>query len=178
MFREVPLPKGVKGKLYLDSMPARPVWVDETEEDMEERWHAFLAVAMTKHLDRVVCLTSMAEARKKSPKYAGDLDAGTFPYPWLNFAIEDYGAPAEADWEAFARFVRDVAQCIKAGENVLLHCAGGVGRTGTTAICLMHHFGLDHDEALSLILASRSEPETREQEELIEWHANQVTPDS
>jgi protein-tyrosine phosphatase len=72
--------------------------------------------------------------------------------------VQDYGVPGDA--AAFADFVAGLAALLRAGEGVAIHCAGGVGRTGLTALCLLTALGLDADAARARVEAAGSHPET------------------
>ena len=163
MFRKVTLPTMTSGTLFLHSMPGR-------DGEWYEEWDEFFAATEEKRVDRIVCLTGMDEIREKSPDYAVAIEAGKLPCERTALPIADYGVPE--DWEAYADYVKRAAERVRSGERVLIHCAGGVGRTGTFAVCLLHHFGFTDGEAQRVIRAARSEPETPEQEELVSWHSS------
>jgi rhodanese-related sulfurtransferase len=55
----------------------------------------------------------------------------------LRFAIKDMGVPREAESEKFDAFVQDLVQRLEQGQNVVVHCRGGLGRTGTVAACVL-----------------------------------------
>ncbi|MBT3193694.1 MAG: phosphatase [Verrucomicrobia bacterium] len=161
MFRRIQLTETTPGALFLHSMPAR-----------YEEWDAFSEQAREMQIDGIVCLTGMDEIREKSPDYAAALEAGCVPCPRASFPLEDYGVPD--DWEAFARFVRAAVERIQSGERVLVHCAGGVGRTGMFAVCLLHYLGIEHRDALAAVALAGSGPEAPDQEELALWHTGHV----
>ena len=44
---------------------------------------------------------------------------------------------------------------IKQGDNVLVHCRGGLGRSGTIAALLLIEFGLPNDQAIIKVRIAR-----------------------
>ncbi len=87
----------------------------------------------------------------------------------LRFAIKDMGVPREAESERFEAFVQKVVQRLEQGQNVVVHCRGGLGRTGTLAACVL--VALEHhsaDEAIDAVRAARKGTvQTREQEDFV-----------
>jgi protein-tyrosine phosphatase len=60
----------------------------------------------------------------------------------------------------------------ESGRNVVIHCIGGLGRTGTVAGCVLVELGLTSAQALEVLHALRGPhcPETRAQERFIAAH--------
>jgi protein-tyrosine phosphatase len=87
----------------------------------------------------------------------------------LRFVIEDMGVPREAESEGFEAFVRDVVQRLEEGQNVVVHCRGGLGRTGTLAACVLVALGRHTaDEAIAAVREARKGTvQTREQEDFV-----------
>ena len=87
----------------------------------------------------------------------------------LRFAIKDMSIPREAESEDFEAFVRDVVRRLEGGQNVVVHCRGGLGRTGTLAACVLVALGRHTtDEAISAVRETRKGTvQTREQEDFV-----------
>jgi Swiss Army Knife protein, DSP-PTPase phosphatase domain len=63
---------------------------------------------------------------------------------------------------------RHVAGRVRRGEGVIVHCLGGVGRTGTVLGCALRELGYSADEAVAAIQARRPGwPESPWQEEVV-----------
>ena len=157
VMRPVQLPSDVPGQLLLHSMPGR-----------YELWEVFLAQAKELGLDRIACLAGPEEIARKSPVYAEALEQG-LPYPVDFFPIPDFAQPS--DPEAFAVFLDRLVIHLREGERILLHCAGGIGRTGTACACLLSRLGCPVDEALDRTRAAGSEPETPSQQRWVDEFA-------
>ncbi len=69
----------------------------------------------------------------------------------LRYPIVDIDVPA--DPVAFAAFLAQVEDRLRAGRRVAVACKGGLGRTGTTVGCLLRDAGLDADAAVVLTRA-------------------------
>ena len=154
-FRPVDLPPSVGGHLWLHSMPGR-----------FESWPDFLAEAARVRLALLVCLTPRHELALLSPCYDDALRAGALPMQWLALPMRDLGlairrAPFRDGIDAIAERLRD-------GDAALLHCAAGIGRTGTAAACLLVRLGLARDEALARVRAAGSNPESALQSGLVD----------
>jgi ADP-ribosyl-[dinitrogen reductase] hydrolase len=84
---------------------------------------------------------------------------------WLHLPIPDVSTPGpefEAKWPAISEHLRSR---LDAGENILIHCRGGVGRSGMVAARLLIEFGVDAETAIARVRAARlGAIETWEQE--------------
>ena len=160
MFRRVELPPRVLGRLLLHSMPGR-------YEAIENVWSQVKKDAVS----AIVCLAEKNELREKSSEYARALEAGAVPCLVLPFEIPDRGAPADRD--NFWTLAGEVAKRLQAGESVLIHCAGGVGRTALLAVCVLLALGEPVIAARSAVSRAGSTVETAPQSQLISWCASQ-----
>ena len=161
MFRQVDLPAQVPGRLLLHSMPGR-------YEALERVWNQVRQEAVR----AIVCLVEKNELYEKSLDYSQALEAGTVPCPVLACEIPDRGAAVDRD--AFWTLAGDVAKRLESGEAVLIHCAGGVGRTAMLAICVLLALGQTRNEAREVVSRAGSTIETAIQSELIAWCAAKI----
>jgi protein-tyrosine phosphatase len=154
-FRPVSLPEPIRGALWLHAMPGRL-----------ERWESFLAEAGHARLSLLVCLTPRHELASLSPAYDAALREGTLPMRWLHLPMRDLGLAVNL--EAFRDGVEQIAQGVTSGDIALLHCAAGIGRTGTAAACLLKRLGLPREQALQLVRSAGSSPESAAQSGLVD----------
>lgn len=152
--RPLPLPEALPGRLWLHSMPGRL-----------EPWAAFETLAAAAGLTRVVCLTPWDEVERLAPAYALAVARGT-PWRWQHLEMQDFGL--HGDVQAYRQGVEEIAAALRAGESVLLHCAAGIGRTGTTAACVLKCLGLDAASALQRVRAAGSNPQSALQSGLLD----------
>lgn len=85
---------------------------------------------------------------------------------FIHFPIDDYDIPDE---EEFIDIMKKLNSLQKQKQKFFIHCAGGVGRAGTLAACLLVAQGYDADAAVKLISEKRTRPspETTAQIEFI-----------
>ena len=76
--------------------------------------------------------------------------------------IPNYSAPTV---EQIEQFVRTVGRSLEEGRPVAVHCAAGLGRTGTMIACFLVSRGMTATEAISYVRSHRpGSVETLEQE--------------
>lgn len=156
LLRRVELPPEVSGQLWLGPMPGR-----------FQAFSAFTAEAQRCDLALVVCLTPRPELAELSPDYHAAIVRGRLPYRWMQVPMRNFGLPE--DPAAFRRDVGAIADTLREGKAVLLHCAAGLGRTGTAAACVLKALGLDAPEALQRVRDAGSNPQNAEQSGLVDW---------
>lgn len=171
LFREVALvrrgPKRLP-KIYLHSMPAR-----------FESWEQFLSACKDHQIGHILCLTSVSEIALKSPVYANAIATHTLGVKLSIIEVKDFSTPQHLiHYQSVLKallVLLEQSQWQRGAvqpNNLLIHCAAGIGRTGCAAICLLKELGLDNDEAKSLVLQAGSGPETPEQDQFV----NDYTP--
>jgi hypothetical protein len=153
--RPVALPPDVPGMLLLGSMPGR-----------FEAWAAFEAQARARGLALVVCLTPRSEMAELSPRYHKAVGLGSLPFRWLNLPMRNFGLPE--DVPLFRREVLQIAEALRRGDAVMLHCAAGIGRTGSTAACVLKALGVETPDALQRVREAGSNPENALQSGLVD----------
>jgi atypical dual specificity phosphatase len=85
---------------------------------------------------------------------------------WQPLPMRDLGLASNR--EAFREGIEQIAQAVTGGEVALLHCAAGIGRTGTAAACLLKRLGLSRQQALLRVRAAGSSPESAVQSGLVD----------
>ncbi len=85
----------------------------------------------------------------------------------LRLPIPDAGVLPEQ--QPVRDLVTSMTDAVAAGKTVVIHCAGGLGRTGTVAGCFMVQHGMTAEDAIVTLhrVRSRNSPETRGQEAFI-----------
>jgi hypothetical protein len=114
--------------------------------------------------DTVVCLTERHELADRYPDYVRWLDHEHERAVW--FPVHDLHAPAFAQGKAF---VDDLARRLRAGHGLVVHCAAGIGRAGTTAVAVLVTLGETPERALAHVRAHRpmAGPEVGVQQDFI-----------
>jgi protein tyrosine phosphatase len=146
--REVKL--NLPGKLYLHSMPGK-------EEPLVDCFQALEDAS----IDHIICLNPMDEIQEKSPNYAEAIKSKSLPCGLIHVPIGIGGVPE--DTAPFLNRARDAAEKLKTGSNFLVHCKGGVGRTGTMASCIVAAL----NQPLSLVADAGGKAESEQQRLLI-----------
>jgi protein-tyrosine phosphatase/Ser/Thr protein kinase RdoA (MazF antagonist) len=80
--------------------------------------------------------------------------------------IPDQGVPGRDEAHDLARWL---LEAVDAGESVVVHCMGGLGRTGTIAACALVQRGCSPQDAIAAVRRCRGPRavETREQEQFV-----------
>ncbi len=154
LFRPAELPDDVAGALYLASLPGHYERLQDSLQEMDRC-----------AIQRVVCHTGDREIEDKVPAYARALRNGDLRRPCDRLEVADSRAPA--DGEAFRLLVERIARRLREGETILVHCAGGIGRTATFVICLLMTLGWTEEASRAAVRRAGSRPESDEQNAFI-----------
>jgi hypothetical protein len=142
----IPLPANVSGELWVCGKRAAASRMTQPE------W------------DAIVCLVEPHEIAGHHPDYLAWLRSDGGRAVW--FPVPDLHAPT---LDIMQNLVGEVVARLRSGERVLLHCAAGYGRSGTTAVCALIELGSGADEALATVASARpgAGPEVGAQRELV-----------
>ena len=150
------------GRLGMTRAPGR--WSPGRSLDAEVRLREDLAAIARLHRARV--LVTLLE--REEIEEIGELraEAERLALEWIHFPIADMWAPADA--AATRALVERILRSLAAGDNVVLHCWGGLGRTGTIAASCLVARGATPVRALELVRATREGAvQTTEQEQFV-----------
>ena len=109
------------------------------------------AVINQHNIAKVVCLVEEHELAGRYDSYIqwhkDNEGAASLWRPMHDLTYPDF--PAAVD------FVHEVAATVRDHGNVVVHCAAGIGRAGTTAVAVCMILGMDQQEALDHVRAHR-----------------------
>ena len=74
---------------------------------------------------------------------------------WFHLPIQDMTAPDVSFDGAWVKIAPRILHMIKQGGNILVHCKGGLGRSGTIAALMLIEFGIPSGRAIALVRKAR-----------------------
>lgn len=87
---------------------------------------------------------------------------------WFHMAIPNMSPPGTPFNQAWMAHGHDILEILAKGDRLIVHCAGGLGRTGMIAAKLMTTFGMPPEDAMRLVRKHRpGSIETIEQEQFV-----------
>ena len=131
-----------RGKLYAMAMPSAEKLTDE------------IRALGRVDINSVVSLQQKTESSSLGLS-AEEKTCTAHGISFTRFAIEDYGVPEE---KSLTPFIDSLYSRIRNGEHTLVHCKGGIGRTGLICCCLLIKSGLSADAAIALVSNKRQHP--------------------
>jgi hypothetical protein len=127
---------------------AYPLLVGATEAAMHQHVQRFLAVGMTAFVD----LTEAHESVPYFPFLLAGVSEGTSPPAYQRLSIRNWEVPTP---DMMQRILDAIDTALAAGQRVYVHCAGGIGRTGTVVGCYLVRHGMPGEAALAEIMRLR-----------------------
>jgi protein-tyrosine phosphatase len=95
----------------------------------------------------------------------------------VHFPIPDGSTPVPEEMPSFTELVEKIVGAARAGKTVVIHCRGGLGRTGTVAACCLVALGHGPADAVQSVRAVRpGAVETYGQERWVAAFAQVVGP--
>lgn len=141
------------GNIYLHSMPGRFETIGEIAEELQEN-----------NVTKIICLTDYDNIEEYSDDYLKAVKSGSLSGIEIRYTpVLDFGIPrTQSELSDYNSALEESVAHLES-ENLLIHCAGGVGRTGTFTIILMRALGYSYDAARTLVSKAGSGPEEDEQ---------------
>jgi len=104
-----------------------------------------------------VALVTLVEDHEFAPLGVADFEqsAQDSSLAWYRLPITDMTVPGPAFEAAWLRHGADIVGHLARGERIVVHCAGGLGRTGLIAAKLLIAFGTAPDEAIKKVRQAR-----------------------
>ena len=160
------LPSSLEGKVGLTFAPGK-----HSTSKGGARWERDLAVDLDRlvqefGVDVLVCLLEDHElGRLQILGLVREAEARGIAV--VRLPIPDAGVLPNQ--QPVRELVESMTAAVATGKTVVIHCAGGLGRTGTVAGCFMVQHGMTAEEAIEALhrVRSRNSPETRGQEAFI-----------
>ena len=143
-----PLPESYwvrPGQLLAGAYPMR---VGEAEQALHQRVRQFLAVGITTCVD----LTEAHEFGPYLPVFRAVLPEGTGLPAYQRLPIRNWDMPPPL---MMVRILDTIDTALAEAQSVYVHCAAGIGRTGTVVGCYLVRHGMQGEAALEEIMRLR-----------------------
>lgn len=116
-------------------------------------------------VDTLVCALS-EEERQRLDLIRQPVISVQLGLSYIGFPIQDFGVP---DPVALRQLAQRLADEVRRGRFVVVHCFGGIGRSGVIAGATLIRLGATAEQAMELITQARGipAPETAEQRDLL-----------
>ena len=145
------------GRLGITTLPGRKDKDRNLRDDLEALQAVGISYVVPLITDHELPLYGVEDL------FAAYQDAG---FTIRRLPIPDMGISSQGD---MAELVAWLDEKLRTGARVLIHCVGGLGRSGMAAACYLKAKGLDTETAIAEVRRSRSPHaiETPEQEALV-----------
>jgi protein-tyrosine phosphatase len=155
---------GLPGRIGLTFAPGKKdrfgAWDRDLDADLQRLRDHY-------KVDRLV---SLMQAREYHMLHIGDLveRARAHGIAVRRFPIHDVSAPPARAMTRFIRMIEAIVDDVRAGRTVVIHCRGGLGRTGLVAASCLVALGHEPGEAIRRVrLARPGAVEAMEQEDWV-----------
>lgn len=74
---------------------------------------------------------------------------------WRHLPIADYSVPTQKFEEEWKTQGREIREMLRNGDDIIVHCKGGLGRAGMIAARLLAELGMDPEEAIHAVRRAR-----------------------
>lgn len=158
-------PKGIDGKIILTSFPGR------SGKEKIFNNQLFLSELKNFHQLNFSAVVSLVEDIEFEKMHAKELfvhEVYKHNLNWFHLPIIDLKAPNRKfldKWQTTKTLLKNE---LIDGKNIIIHCMGGKGRSGTIAAILLIEFGDANKEVIDIVRKKRNGAiETKEQEDFI-----------
>lgn len=151
------------GKLGLSARPRGGDWLQNEVANWKGAGVSTIVSLLTPEEEEELALTDEAsEVKRHGLKF-------------VSFPIADREVPASQN--QFAEILDKLDAVLSSGEQIVIHCRQGIGRTGLVAACLLVTTGCDSETAVKLVSTTRraSIPDTQSQRQWINGFANALS---
>lgn len=127
-------------------------------DTLGRRWNGDLAADLTSiEAWGARALVSLIEAQEFARLGVPDLaiQIRRSHLDWYHLPIRDMCAPDDDFARAWAKYGTPISQYLQDEEKIIVHCAGGLGRTGTVVARLLIDFGKPPVEAIETVRRAR-----------------------
>ena len=163
-------PNDVKGKIFLTCFPGRNGEKISFEENI---FIKELNNFSSQNSSTIVTLVEDKEIANLCDKKFFVRKIYLHNLKWIHIPIVDLKAPNHKFMDKWQTTKVLLKNDLIEGKNIVLHCMGGKGRSGTIAAILLIEFGEKHKEAIEIVREKRKGAiETKEQEDFILSYKN------
>jgi len=151
------------GVLAVMAKPVSGEWIEEE----------FLGIA-NEGIQHIVSLLEMHEAYEVGLQREKELSEIN-GMKYTSYQMQDRSVPKSVD--IFSDFTKKLHHEIAGGENTVIHCRAGIGRTGLVAAGILLHCGFTPEAAFEHVSEKKGVkvPDTEEQENWLKSYSNEIT---
>ncbi len=146
-------PEGAPGRIGLTFCPGK-VQPDGLSGSWKRDLRKDLHVIADAGTHTLVTLIEQHEIESLKVRDLGVM-AASFGMDWIHLPIKDTSIPSpefEKAWEVSGAQIKDALLC---GDDIVVHCKGGLGRAGTVSARLLVELGEEPEDAIRSVRASR-----------------------